>query len=221
MKNKPIKKNQSAPEKNMREKIKQAAFLLMAEKGLEKVSMREIAEAVQVTKPVLYYYFKNKEDLCASIMEDHKDSYGKKLEKAGQNATGPEDIVYKGLLSHLDFFTKNAINSKFIIQMISYTLAADKISPRGEEKSPRLRLEEVLAKQVEKGNLPKKSLKDVVTLAGALASDMMFMAYFHQHLSKKMGKKDRAVTAMYTKEEINRLVKIILLGVKSYYNGRG
>ena len=77
MKNKPIKKNQSAPEKNMREKIKQAAFLLMAEKGLEKVFMREIAEAVQVTKPVLYYYFKNKEDLCASIMEDHKDSYGK------------------------------------------------------------------------------------------------------------------------------------------------
>ncbi len=32
----------------------------MAEKGLDKVSMREIDEKVNVNKPVVYYYFKNK-----------------------------------------------------------------------------------------------------------------------------------------------------------------
>ena len=39
----------------MRAKIKKAAFALMADRGIDQVSMREIAEKVKVTKPVLYY----------------------------------------------------------------------------------------------------------------------------------------------------------------------
>ena len=66
------KTDKSERENHMRAAIKKAAFHLMAEKGLDKVSMREIAEKVNVTKPVLYYYFKNKEDLCRSIIEEHE-----------------------------------------------------------------------------------------------------------------------------------------------------
>ena len=82
MKNNETEKNdKSERETRMRSLIKKAAFHLMAEKGLDKVSMREIAEKVQVTKPVLYYYFKNKEDLCRSIIEEHEQLFSQLLDR--------------------------------------------------------------------------------------------------------------------------------------------
>ena len=43
------------------EGILQAAVRLFARKGYEATSTREIVEAAGVTKPMIYYYFKNKE----------------------------------------------------------------------------------------------------------------------------------------------------------------
>ena len=104
-KSEPEKIDKTERETRMRTAIKKAAFALMAEKGLDKVSMREIAEKVHVTKPVLYYYFKNKEDLCHSIIDEHEEAFCALLDSAAKEALGPEDIIRKGLLSHLDFFT--------------------------------------------------------------------------------------------------------------------
>ena len=47
-----------------------AATSLFAEKGYAGTSVREIVERAGVTKPVLYYYFKNKEGLFHAILED-------------------------------------------------------------------------------------------------------------------------------------------------------
>ncbi len=43
---------------------------LFAEQGYEKTSLREIAERLEVTKAALYYHFKTKEDIVASLFED-------------------------------------------------------------------------------------------------------------------------------------------------------
>ena len=76
-------------ETRMRDAIKKAAFSLMAEKGLDKVSMREIAEKVNVTKPVLYYYFKNKEDLCDSIIKDHEKAFSLLIKRSDPVTRSP------------------------------------------------------------------------------------------------------------------------------------
>lgn len=47
--------------------------------------------------------FKNKEDLCASIIEDHETVFRRQMEKVQQRAQGPEEVLYEGLLSHLNF----------------------------------------------------------------------------------------------------------------------
>ncbi|MGH3398255.1 MAG: TetR/AcrR family transcriptional regulator, partial [Streptosporangiaceae bacterium] len=39
--------------------------------GYEKTSLREIAERLNVTKAALYYHFKSKEDIVASLVEDY------------------------------------------------------------------------------------------------------------------------------------------------------
>ena len=47
-----------------------AATSLFAEKGYASTSVREIVERAGVTKPVLYYYFKNKEGLFHAILDE-------------------------------------------------------------------------------------------------------------------------------------------------------
>jgi AcrR family transcriptional regulator len=53
-----------------REKIRAVALELFAEQGYDKTSLREIAERLGVTKAALYYHFKSKEDIVASLFED-------------------------------------------------------------------------------------------------------------------------------------------------------
>ncbi len=57
------------PHEGTRERMISAAIKLFSEKGYHAVSVREIVEAAEVTKPVLYYYFENKEGLFRAIVE--------------------------------------------------------------------------------------------------------------------------------------------------------
>jgi AcrR family transcriptional regulator len=51
-----------------RDRILEVALDLFASDGYEKVSLREIAERVGVTKPALYYYFASKEELLRTLI---------------------------------------------------------------------------------------------------------------------------------------------------------
>jgi AcrR family transcriptional regulator len=52
------------------------ALTLFAEKGYAATSVREIIEAAGVTRPVLYYYCENKEDLFRRVVcATHEDAY--------------------------------------------------------------------------------------------------------------------------------------------------
>jgi AcrR family transcriptional regulator len=54
-----------------RARIQQVAVELFTEYGYEGTSLREIAERLNVTKAALYYHFKSKEDIVASLVEDY------------------------------------------------------------------------------------------------------------------------------------------------------
>jgi AcrR family transcriptional regulator len=54
-----------------RQRIQSVALELFAEQGYDKTSLREIAERLGVTKAALYYHFKSKEDLVASLVEKY------------------------------------------------------------------------------------------------------------------------------------------------------
>jgi AcrR family transcriptional regulator len=53
-----------------RGRIQRVALELFAEQGYDKTSLREIAERLGVTKAALYYHFKSKEDIVASLIAD-------------------------------------------------------------------------------------------------------------------------------------------------------
>lgn len=59
-----------ARSKNTRDHILQAAERLFAESGFDATSVDSIARAAKVNKALVYYYFKNKDDLAVSLFDD-------------------------------------------------------------------------------------------------------------------------------------------------------
>lgn len=57
-------------EPDTRLRIQQVALRLFGEQGYEATSLREIAATLGVTKAALYYHFKTKDDIVASVAED-------------------------------------------------------------------------------------------------------------------------------------------------------
>lgn len=58
---------------NTRSRIQDVALELFIEQGYEATSLREIAEKLGVTKAALYYHFKTKDDIIASLAERRVD----------------------------------------------------------------------------------------------------------------------------------------------------
>jgi AcrR family transcriptional regulator len=57
-------------EADTRSRIQEVALELFGEHGYEATSLREIAEHLGVTKAALYYHFKTKDDIIASVVND-------------------------------------------------------------------------------------------------------------------------------------------------------
>jgi AcrR family transcriptional regulator len=51
------------------DRIRAAALELIAEKGVQQTSLREIAERVGITKPALYYHFASREELVRNLVQ--------------------------------------------------------------------------------------------------------------------------------------------------------
>ncbi|WP_424532204.1 TetR/AcrR family transcriptional regulator [Sphaerisporangium viridialbum] len=66
-----------------RARIQEIALKLFTEQGYEATSLREIAESLGVTKAALYYHFRTKDDIVASLAED-RQAMVERLIKWGQ-----------------------------------------------------------------------------------------------------------------------------------------
>ena len=62
-----------------KEIIERNAITILSENGYDAASIREIAEASGVTKPVIYYYFKSKENLCHHLIRSGLEGFRKQL----------------------------------------------------------------------------------------------------------------------------------------------
>ncbi|GAB4340930.1 MAG: TetR/AcrR family transcriptional regulator [Candidatus Abyssubacteria bacterium] len=82
-----------------RHTIEENAIRLFAEKGYDATSMREIAEASEVTKPVIYYYFTSKEKLCDHLVRTGLDEFHQRLT---QVCTDSHDDVFEQMVRAVD-----------------------------------------------------------------------------------------------------------------------
>jgi AcrR family transcriptional regulator len=67
---KEVKEKQMSLDISVRNRLLSAATKLFSSKGYSATATREIVTAAGVTKPVLYYYFRNKEGIYLELMRD-------------------------------------------------------------------------------------------------------------------------------------------------------
>lgn len=80
---------------------------LIAEKGFEATSMREVSQALGVSLAGLYHYFASKEDLLFQIQYR---TFAALLEQQEANAAAPgsaEERLRRLVIGHLEFFTEH------------------------------------------------------------------------------------------------------------------
>jgi AcrR family transcriptional regulator len=79
-----------------RERILSAAARLIKEKGVSRISLADIAAAVNISKGTLYYYYPSKGDLIFDITEESMNHMTRKIlqwvEKSREE-TSPENIL--------------------------------------------------------------------------------------------------------------------------------
>lgn len=97
-----------------RQRILFAAAKLFADKGFAAASVREIVEAAGVTKPTLYYHFKDKADLYLRIMDECMSQYLDVLEKSAKVPGDPVQGLYDFILNGARLLRSNVDMVRFV-----------------------------------------------------------------------------------------------------------
>jgi AcrR family transcriptional regulator len=89
------------PGSETRAEILRVALELFTRKGFEGTSIRDIAEALGVTKSSLYYHFANKEAIIRALLEDRRAELDELLAWIDRQPPGP-DLVRRAALRWVD-----------------------------------------------------------------------------------------------------------------------
>jgi AcrR family transcriptional regulator len=84
-----------------------AAHALFAERGYAAVTMDGVAAAVGVTKPLLYNYFGNKEQLYLACLERAGDGLVTTVVDAVAQTSQPAEALHVGLLAFFEFVDRD------------------------------------------------------------------------------------------------------------------
>jgi AcrR family transcriptional regulator len=106
-----------------------AAHALFAERGYAAVKMDEIAASVGVTKPLLYNYFGNKEQLYITCMERAGDSLTATVAEAVGATASPGEALGAGVRAFFAFLDNDRA---------AWAVLFDETLPRGGEVADRV-----------------------------------------------------------------------------------
>jgi AcrR family transcriptional regulator len=87
-------------------RIEQVARREFARQGFDATSIRQIAAEARITKPVLYYYFKNKRDLFLSLLEEAVAPLCDEVERIAGGGGAPRDRMTRIIAAVLRFAEK-------------------------------------------------------------------------------------------------------------------
>ncbi|OGR52927.1 MAG: hypothetical protein A2049_00785 [Elusimicrobia bacterium GWA2_62_23] len=156
-----------------RQRILETATLLMAEKGPDAVSMREISAKLKITKPVLYYYFKDKDELIkAAFVEGTKHI----KELTFEIADGPltlEQKLEKIFSNHLDFIKRYPEMPKCALKIMSSPEDGVLAEMARELK---LRNRDTMRNILAKENLPRHGADNIIHMISAVLTYFMVEA---------------------------------------------
>ncbi len=170
-------------------RLLESALTLFSEKGYEGTSIREIIEGANVTRPVLYYYFTNKEDLFRRLLEPALAEYTRSLQEI-QDSYAEVIGRLKAIVRETFRFTeKNPKGVRLILQLY---FSPPKGGPKLDKSIYRLRrfrlLEEIMQEGLDKGELAGGDAQSLaLILIGMMDAYIMAKSYLpDRHLSSEL-----------------------------------
>ena len=91
-----------------RSRIQAVALALFAEQGYDKTSLREIAERLGVTKAALYYHFRTKDDIVASLFTNFRSRVDEIIEWARGQQEMNEKVRAEVIRRYADVLSTDA-----------------------------------------------------------------------------------------------------------------
>ncbi|MCI7421293.1 MAG: TetR/AcrR family transcriptional regulator [Alphaproteobacteria bacterium] len=172
-----------------RQAILESAMDIFYEKGYSKTTFDEIAKRINLTKGAVYWYFRNKPDIVAALINDFVQKHIKRLEefRAGKEEENL-DILADMMLLAYHHMKKNPLEYKFIFfitcQMEWSEAILVKIRPLVEQTSEisRKLMTDTLLKL--KKNKKIKEDTDVEKITEILQA--LWMGLLENYLAKRM-----------------------------------
>src|SRR3972149_8287364 len=143
--------------------LMKAALDLFTEKGYSATSVREIVEAAGVTKPVLYYYFKNKDGIYLELM---RESFGP-LEQLIDGLQYQDGTVRDRVLAFFDRLFVHSLEGIKVARLIySIYYGPPQGAPSFDFEAYNRKLHDVIKRMVKvgmkKGELKTGNAEDIV-----------------------------------------------------------
>jgi AcrR family transcriptional regulator len=165
----------------MPERILEEATRLFVASGYAGISMREIAEAVGVSKAGLYYHFRDKEALFMAILNANLDHLGSLIQTARQQGATVREQV-SGML-HAIF--DQAPNQRAIIRLASQEMTHLSQEARAEfgrayQTKFIHQVEEILRGGVERGELKPVNVQLATWILLGMAYPFLDPAHEHE-----------------------------------------
>lgn len=105
--------------KTTEEKIKEATFYLLAEKGYKDLTMRDVAKRADAAVGQLTYYYRTKENLILSVIEELFNACTEQLKKKVNNS---EDKIMAIFNFYEEFFKVEQEGAKVLVNFMTESL---------------------------------------------------------------------------------------------------
>ncbi|MCL4695075.1 MAG: TetR/AcrR family transcriptional regulator [Candidatus Hydrogenedentes bacterium] len=167
-----------------------SALGLFSEKGYEGTSIREIIERAGVTRPVLYYYFENKEHLFRRLVESWFAELVEDMDRVQVGVVGYRERL-KVLIWNI---FEHAEGSPTVVRLIFHTFfaprhQAPKLDKDALWESRFTRIKSIMQEGVESGDFAGHD-PDTLAMTFCGMMDMHIMTKInrpHMELSKELG----------------------------------
>lgn len=183
-----------------RSRITEAAIRLFANHGYDGTSVREIAEAAGVTKPVLYYHFGSKERLYVAMIEECYARCRTHITRVTRRGRPFRDQLRELVAAHFAYFAREENTARML-----YTVA---FAP--QRNSPKVDLRELEQPHLE---LLASIIRDGIQMGEVrpvpvLDAAVLLLGMLNIHLMGQVVVGDRPGAA-----DVNQIVSIFADGV--------
>jgi AcrR family transcriptional regulator len=99
----------------LRRTVLEAAAKLFAQRGFGGTNLQDIADSLGISRPALYYYFKSKEEILASLVEEVTVFSGvQATELAAQADFNPSDTLRQMTFNHAKWLLEHTVEFRVV-----------------------------------------------------------------------------------------------------------